>query len=65
MRAHRHRRGETIATIAARIGTDKGTLSRWERGLAEPSGEKLALVADALSVPVAAIWGKAMGRANR
>lgn len=44
--------GATMATLAARSGIGRATLSRAERGTRSPSLDTLARVADALGVPV-------------
>lgn len=50
LRAFRHRRGETLAEVAARAGVSPQYLSEVERGLKEPSSEMLAAIGGALGV---------------
>lgn len=44
-----------LRTVEERTGLNRGLLSRLERGLRKASEEELRLIAEALSVPVAAI----------
>lgn len=42
--------GLTLAQLAAKVETDKGTMSRIERGLASLTTERLLVIAAALGV---------------
>jgi transcriptional regulator with XRE-family HTH domain len=52
IRKLRESRGLTGEQLAARIGSDKGTISRIERGEAGLSVERLQKIAAVLGVPV-------------
>lgn len=45
----------SLRTLSARVGKDRGYLSKVERGLKGASESTLRNIADALNVPVAAI----------
>lgn len=52
IRAAREAKGLTAEQLGEKIGTDKGTVSRIERGLAGLDVERLQEIANALGVPV-------------
>jgi transcriptional regulator with XRE-family HTH domain len=51
----RRMRGLTTREIAALIGVSQGTVSRWERGLGEPTITQFALWAEATKQPLGAM----------
>lgn len=53
LREARHRRGQTLADVAARSGVSTPYLSEIERGRKEPSSEVLAAVTGALELTLA------------
>jgi transcriptional regulator with XRE-family HTH domain len=50
LRSLRERAGLSQADLAAKIGTDAGTVSRWERSLAEPPVTMWQVIAFALDL---------------
>lgn len=48
LRAWRHHRGLSCKATAKHLGIDEGTLSRWERGIWNPTGPRRKLVEDLL-----------------
>jgi transcriptional regulator with XRE-family HTH domain len=55
LRAWRQFRGLTQATAAARLGVERATLSRWERGTPAPRADDLARLAATYATTPAAL----------
>jgi transcriptional regulator with XRE-family HTH domain len=55
IRSIRQAHGVSLRTLSARVGRDRGFLSKVERGLQGASESTLREIAAALNVPVAAI----------
>jgi ribosome-binding protein aMBF1 (putative translation factor) len=55
LRSLRERAGMSQTQLAEKIGTDQGTVSRWERSLAEPPVTMLERIAFALDLSVGAL----------
>lgn len=51
----REQKGETQATVAYAIGTDAGSVSRWERGVALPQLEQVYKLAEHFGVKPGAL----------
>ncbi len=58
VRAHRESRGLSLGTLAQRAGIAKTSLSKIEAGQGNPSLEVLNRIANALNVPVGALFGE-------
>lgn len=56
VRSLRRRRGMTLKELGGRAGLSHPFLSQLERGLARPSVGSAERIAEALDVPVAALW---------
>lgn len=61
LRSIRTDAGMSLTRVAERAGVSKGHLSRIERGLAQPSLEMVATLADALDSSLSAIVARARG----
>ena len=46
-----HLLGLSQRDVAQRLSVDEGTLARWEKGEAQPTGERLATVEQVLIAP--------------
>jgi transcriptional regulator with XRE-family HTH domain len=58
VRAHRESRGFSLGILAQRAGISKTSLSKIEAGQGNPSLEVLNRIANALNVPVGALFGE-------
>jgi transcriptional regulator with XRE-family HTH domain len=58
VRAHRESRGFSLGVLARRAGISKTSLSKIEAGQGNPSLEVLNSIANALNVPVSALFGE-------
>jgi transcriptional regulator with XRE-family HTH domain len=58
VRAHRESRGFSLGTLSQRAGISKTSLSKIEAGQGNPSLEVLNRIANALNVPVGALFGE-------
>jgi transcriptional regulator with XRE-family HTH domain len=60
IRSARNARRLTLAGLAARVGLDKGYLSKVERGLKVPSIATVLKIAQALDIPVSQLFGESV-----
>jgi transcriptional regulator with XRE-family HTH domain len=58
VRAHRESRGFSLGTLSKKAGISKTSLSKIEAGQGNPSLEVLNSIANALNVPVGALFGE-------
>ncbi len=58
VRAHRESRGVSLGTLSKKAGISKTSLSKIEAGQGNPSLEVLNRIANALNVPVGALFGE-------
>jgi transcriptional regulator with XRE-family HTH domain len=58
VRAHRESRGFSLGTLSQKAGISKTSLSKIEAGQGNPSLEVLNRIANALNVPVGALFGE-------
>src|SRR5215467_2605452 len=58
VRAHRESRGFSLGTLSQMAGISKTSLSKIEAGQGNPSLEVLNRIANALNVPVGALFGE-------
>jgi len=58
VRAHRESRGFSLGTLSHKAGISKTSLSKIEAGQGNPSLEVLNRIANALNVPVGALFGE-------
>ncbi len=58
VRAHRESRGFSLGTLSKKAGISKTSLSKIEAGQGNPSLEVLNRIANALNVPVGALFGE-------
>src|SRR6516162_2078117 len=58
VRAHRESRGFSLGSLSQRAGISKTSLSKIEAGQGNPSLEVLNRLANALNVPVGALFGE-------
>jgi XRE family transcriptional regulator, regulator of sulfur utilization len=58
VRAHRESRGFSLGTLSHRAGISKTSLSKIESGQGNPSLEVLNRIANALNVPIGALFGE-------
>lgn len=58
LRKWRKKRGLTMAGLAAKINTSKGTISNYENGHSTPPNESLVALADALNVTTDYLLGR-------
>lgn len=62
LRRRRQERAETLEAVALRAGTDTGNLSRVEQNKQRPSLDLLEHLADALEMPVSALYRRVEGK---